>query len=112
MLNQNAHVLLSLRKVSREVLCFKSQLSPEILLIVASASGAIELRQLFKGMGMTPTAIRLNIQSLIEDGYLELRQHPTNRRCKVVCLTDKGWALMRDYEQQVQNCLSGWLRVP
>ena len=110
--SQNARVLLGLRKVSHELLCFKSPFLREILLIVASASGAIELRQLFKLMKMTPTAVRLNIQSLIEDSYLELRQHPTNRRCKVVCLTDKGWALMREYEQQVQKCLSGWSRAP
>lgn len=108
MISQNAHVLLSLRKVSHELLCFKSPLSREILLNVASVSGAVELRQLFKRIRMTPTAVRLNIQALIEDGYLDLRQHPTNRRCKIVCLTDKGWGLMRAYEQQVQQCLNGW----
>ena len=112
MRDQNAHTVLKLRKVSHELLCLKSPLSCEILLIVASGGGAVELRQLFKLMRVTPVAVRLNVQSLIEDGRLELRQHTTNRRCKVVCLTDKGWALMQEYEQQVQSCLSGWSHVP
>ena len=112
MRDQNAHTVLKLRKVSHELLCLKSPLSREILLIVASGGGAVELRQLFKLIRMTPVAVRLNVQSLIEDGRLELRQHETNRRCKVVSLTNKGWALMREYEQQVQICLSGWSHVP
>ena len=111
MLNQNARALLSLTEVSHGLLCFKSPLSREILLTVASGSGAVELRQVLKLMRMTPAAVRLNIQSLIENGHLELRQHETSRRCKVVCLTDKGWTLMREYEQQVQKCLSGWSHV-
>jgi DNA-binding MarR family transcriptional regulator len=111
MLDRNAHTLLRLRKISRELLSFKSALSRDILIIVASGSGAVELRQLFKLIRMTPTAVRLNVQSLIDDDYLELSQHMTNRRCKIVRLTDKGWALMRQYEQQVQNCLKEWSYV-
>lgn len=108
MRNQNAQIILSVSKLTRDLLCLRSELSGEILLIVASSSGEIELRQLFKLMRMTPAAVRQNLQLLINDGHLELRQHTTNRRCKVVCLTDKGLAVMREYERQVQKCLSGW----
>ena len=111
MLPQNAHTLIRLGEVSRELLRFKSPFSRDILLFVASGSGELELRLLFKQMRMTPAAVRLNVQSLIEDGCLELRQHPTNRRCKVVCLTDDGWALMREYERQIQKCLGGWSQL-
>ena len=111
MLPQNAHTLIKLAEVSRKLLRFKSPFSRDILLFVASSNGELELRLLFKLMRMTPAAVRLNVQSLIEGGYLELRQHPTNRRCKVVCLTAGGWALMREYERQIQKSLSGWSQM-
>jgi len=111
MLDCNARALLSLRKISRDLLPFRSSLSRDILLIIASGRGQFELRALFKLIGATPTATRLHVQSLIDDGFVELRQHPTNRRCKVVSLTENGWTLMRGYERQAQECLSLWRQV-
>jgi len=111
MLNCNAKALLSLRKVSRNLLPFRSSLSRDILLTIASGRGQFELRALFKLIGATPTATRLHVQSLIDDGLIELQQHPTNRRCKIVSLTENGWTLMRAYEQQAQECLSLWRQV-
>ena len=111
MLSQNAHTLVKIGEVSRKLLRFKSPFSKDILLFIASSNGELELRLLFKQMRMTPAAVRQNVQSLIEGGYLELRQHPTNRRCKVVCLTDDGWKLMREYERQIQKCLRGWSQL-
>ena len=108
---QNAQVILDVRRVTRDLLCFRGEWSGEILLLVASSSQTIELRQLFRLMRMTPTAVRQHIQLLINDGYLDLRQHRTNRRCKVVCLTDKGLALMCEYEQEVQKHMTGWSQV-
>ena len=108
MLDCNAHTLLELRNISRKLLLFKSPLSQEILLIVASGNGSCELRQLFKQIEATPTAIRLHVQSLMEDGYVELCLHETNRRCKLVRLTDKAWRLMREYERQCQQALLAW----
>lgn len=111
MLDCNASALLSLRKISRDLLRFRSSLSRDILLIIASGRGQFELRALFKLIGATPTATRLHVQSLIDDGFVELQQHPTNRRCKVVSLTENGWTLMRGYERQAQECLSLWRQV-
>ena len=111
MLDCNARALLSLRKISRDLLPFRSSLSRDILLIIASGRGQFELRALFKLIGATPTATRLHVQSLIDEGFVELRQHPTNRRCKVVSLTENGWMLMRGYERQAQECLNLWRQV-
>ncbi len=111
MLDCNAFAVLKLRKVSRELLPFRSSLSLDILLILASGRGEFELRELFKLIRATPTATRLHVQSLIDDGLIELGQHPTNRRCKVVNLTNAGWTLMREYELQIQECFSGWVQV-
>ena len=108
MLDCNARALLNLTKVSRKLLPFRSSLSRDILLIIASERGLFELRELFKLIAATPTATRLHVQSLIDDGFITLEQHPTNRRCKVISLTENGWTLMREYEQQVQKCFSGW----
>ena len=83
MLDRNAQVVLKLRKVSQELFAFKSYLSQEILLNVAGHCGACELRKIYKLIEATPTAIRLHIQSLEDDGYVFLRPHDTNRRCKM-----------------------------
>ena len=111
MLDRNARVLLNLRKMSRDMLPARSSLSRDILLIVASEGGVFELRKLFKIIAATPTATRLHVQSLIDDGFVGLGQHPTNRRCKVVSLTQKGWSLMRAYERQAQESINAWRQV-
>ena len=108
MLDCNALALLDLDGIGRKVLCFRSSLSREILLILASCCGECELRKLYKKIDATPTAIRLHVQSLMDDGYVDLSQHATNRRCKVLQLTDSGLALLREYEQQVHEALRGW----
>ena len=112
MLDCNARAILKLRWISRSLLPFRSALSRDILLIVTSEGGAFELRKLFKIIAATPTATRLHVQSLIDDGFVELGQHLTNRRCKVVSLTEKGWTLMREYERQVQECVDEWRQAP
>ena len=108
MLDCNAHMMLELERISRELFLFKSPLSRQILLIVASHGGVCELRKLFKLMEATSIATRLHVQSLEEEDFVELCPHETNRRCKLIRLTDKGWALMREYERQCQLALSAW----
>lgn len=93
---------------SRELFLFKSPLSRQILLTVTRYCGVCELRKLFKLMEATAIAIRLHVQPLEEEGFVELCPHETNRRCKLIKLTDKGWTLMREYERQCQQALSGW----
>ena len=66
MRNKNAQIVLSVREVTHHLLCFRSELSGEILLIVKSSSRKIELRQLLKLIRMTPAAVRQNIQLLIK----------------------------------------------
>ncbi len=108
MLHHNASALLQLGTVSRQLLCFRSPMSREILLLLASGGGSYELRRLYKQIDATHTAVRLHVQSLMEDGYVELCQHPTNRRCKIVQLTDKGQQLMKDYEAALRPILANW----
>lgn len=83
-------------------------MSREILLLLASGKGSYELRRLYKQTDATHTAVRLHVQSLMEDGYVELCQHPTNRRCKIVQLTDKGHQLVKDYEAALRPILANW----
>lgn len=108
MLDCNARAVLEIKEISRKLLLFKSPLSREVLLVVASFRGECELRHLFKRIEATPTAIRLHVQALVDDRYVELCRHPTNGRCKMVRLAERGWDLMRAYELQVQQALSGW----
>jgi len=104
----NAQVLLDFERTSLGLSDFKSRLSVHVLLVVATTGGVCELRKLFKLMDATAVSLRLHVQSLDDEGYMELYAHETNRRCKMLRLTDKGWALMREYERRCQLALSAW----
>lgn len=106
--NGNAKILLSIKNIERDLFSFKSALSHDVLLLLVSNSDVCELRKLLKTVQATPIATRLHIQSLEADGYVELCQHETNRRCKNVKLTVKGRALMNDYERRVQAVIKEW----
>lgn len=111
MLSTNAQTLILLRDIERSLFNFKSPLSRDILLQLSATAGTRELRELLKLSEATPIATRLHIQSLEEDGYVELCAHETSRRCKNVRLTAKGLSLMNEYEQRAQEAIVRWKRV-
>ena len=88
---------------------FSSMLSREVFLEVAAEGGELELRELYKRIQATSTAVRLHVQSLIDEDFLELSQHATNRRCKIVRLTTTGKEMLTQFERKAHSLISGWI---
>lgn len=109
MQKQRAQIILELRMLGDRIFQFKSPLSRVILLRIASYGGECELRVLMKAIDASPVAVRQHIQSLESERYLTLGTHETNRRCKMVALTDKALALLRQYEASLSDAANRWI---
>lgn len=109
MRKERARIILDLRTLGDRLFRFKSTLSRVILLHIASHGGECELRTLMKTVEATPVAIRQHIQSLESEGYITLGAHISNRRCKMVSLTEKGSTLLQEYEARLSDAAAMWL---
>ena len=70
------------------------------------------LTDLARGANMTPQSMGELIDELVELGYVERRPDPTDRRAKLITLTDRGHACIdaarttiQDLEQQISGVL-------
>jgi DNA-binding MarR family transcriptional regulator len=70
------------------------------------------LTDLARGANMTPQSMGELIDELVELGYVERRPDPTDRRAKLITLTDRGQACIdaarttiQDLEQQIAGVL-------
>ena len=104
----NARIILDARATGASLFRFKSALSRVILLHIASMDGECELQVLIKKLDATSVATRQHIQLLETEGLLRIGQHPSNRRCKVVALTEKAWALLQHYEERLGRAILRW----
>lgn len=104
----NARIILDVRATGASLFRFKSALSRLILLHIASMDGECELRVLIKRLDATSVATRQHIELLETEGLLRIRQHPSNRRCKMVALTEKAWVLLQHYQEQLRRAVLGW----
>ena len=112
MRKERARIILDLRTLGDRLFRFKSTLSRVILLHIASHGGECELRTLMKTVEATPVAIRQHIQSLESEGYITLGTHVSNRRCKIIALTERASELLRDYEDHISDAALKWLAPP
>lgn len=106
-----AQIVLDAREIGPNLFRFKSPLSRIILLHVAREGGQCELRILLKRLEATSVAARQHIQSLVTEGLLNIEKHPSNRRCKVVSLTESSRALLRTYERRLHEVAAKWIAV-
>lgn len=106
-----AEIILDAREIGPSLFRFKSPLSRVILLHVAREGGQCELRTLLKRLEATSVAARQHIQSLVTEGFLVIETHPSNRRCKVVSLTESSRALLRTYERRLHEVAAKWIAV-
>lgn len=106
----NARTILDARATRASLFRFKSALSRVILLHIVSMEGECELRVLIKQLDATSVATRHYIQLLETEGLLRVGPHPSNRRCKIVGLTERAWALLKQYEAQLGVTVLRWER--
>ena len=108
MKSQNAQLILNLKKEAKEHFGFKSSISHDILLFLASNRGKCELSHLFKSIDATSIAIRYHIKYLEMKGYIVLKININNKRSKNIELTAKGNKLMKDYDARLESLLANW----
>ena len=106
-----AQIILEAREIGPSLFRFKSDLSRVILLHIAGEGGQCELRALLKQVEATSVAARQHIQSLVTEGFLNIETHPSNRRCKVVSLTESSRALLMRYEHRLHEVAAKWIAV-
>ena len=108
MKSHNAQLILNLKIEAKEHFGFKSSISHDILLYLASNRGKCELSHLFKRIDATSIAIRYHIKYLEMKGYIVLKINTNNKRTKNIELTAKGNKLMNDYDVKLEAILSQW----
>ena len=113
MLRFNAHLILKIEEASKTLFRFKSLLSRDILLYIASHDGTCELRDLFKSIDATTISTRQHIQILEASGYVLLFTNNDNKRAKTIKLTNKSFELLSIYEAEINSIISQWqLELP
>lgn len=108
MKKDNALILLGLKETEGRLFRFKSALSKEILLHISISGEECEMRHLMKAVNVTPVAARQHIQLLEHEGFLAVSGHRSNRRCKMVSLTEKSRALLKEYEAALSEIIQNW----
>ncbi len=62
------------------------------------------VRDIAKGLHVTPPTVSVGIRRLVQDGWLEQRSDPDDRRARPIFLTEKGGELIetiREYRTQM-----------
>lgn len=67
--------------------------------------------ELAEHMGITKQAASLTIDYLEEHGYVRRTPHPTDRRGKLIVLTERGWACIRATERIFTAIEHRWKEV-
>ena len=69
------------------------------------------VRDIAKGLHVTPPTVSVGIRRLVQEGWLEQRSDPDDRRARPIFLTEKGGELIetiREYRtQMLKRFLSG-----
>jgi len=72
------------------------------------------VRDIAKGLHVTPPTISVGIRRLVQDGWLEQRNDPDDRRARPIFLTEKGVELVTTFKehrtQMLKLFLSGLAR--
>lgn len=88
--------LLTIYKRMFEQACEANQLTPTQFIALVTIKDLDETRmtQLADRMGLTPGAVSTLVDRLVDNGLVERRHEPADRRAVFVRLTEKGTALL------------------
>ena len=109
MKKMNAQLLLKIRSFSRTLFRFKSDISKEILIYIASHDGECALKYVYENINATALAVRQHLQILEKTNYIESQIDNKNKRCKNLRLTKKGADLLDAYEKIIEKNMKKWL---
>ena len=93
--------LYSVSTAEYEILKIKTHISAVILFKIAAMGGSADMKDLLAASKHTPISIRLHIQYLLDSGVVEIIPSETDRRSKVVNLTEPGRRMIEEFESVV-----------
>lgn len=97
--------LYSVSTAQYDILKIKTHISAVILFKIAAQGGSIDMKDLLAASKHTPISIRLHIQYLLDSGIVEIKPSESDRRSKVVTLTNSGRRMIEDFEEIVEEQL-------
>jgi DNA-binding MarR family transcriptional regulator len=62
-------------------------------------------------LGISKQAASQLVELLVQRGYVERTQHPTDARSSVLSLTPRGWACTKAAEASAAKTIMGWERT-
>lgn len=74
------------------------------------SSGGATGNEIADHLGITKQAASLTIEYLVEHGYVSRKPHPSDRRGKLVVLTERGWQCIRATESIFTSIENRWLK--
>ncbi|WP_242215611.1 MarR family winged helix-turn-helix transcriptional regulator [Bacillus cereus group sp. BfR-BA-01383] len=74
--------------------------------IIPNGATGIELAEY---LGITKQAVSKMIDYLEERGYVIRQAHPTDKRGKIIVLTERGWLVMKTKEEIIAEIEQRWI---
>lgn len=103
----NAGKILEIQSLCENLM--KSQSSSGLLrlkiLYFASVYKNLSVSMIISKLGIKKSNFALMTTELANEGLLELKQAEIDRRCRTICLTEKGKAALDDYLKLLEGCL-------
>lgn len=65
--------------------------------------------ELAEYLGITKQAVSKMVDFLEKSGYVMRRTHPTDKRGKIIVLTDRGWLVMKTKEEIIAEIEQRWI---
>ncbi|KON83495.1 MarR family transcriptional regulator [Sporosarcina globispora] len=65
--------------------------------------------ELAEHLGITKQAVSKMVDYLEKSGYVMRRTHPTDKRGKIIVLTERGWLVMKTKEEIIAEIEKRWI---
>jgi DNA-binding MarR family transcriptional regulator len=72
------------------------------------APAGATVSELAEHLGVTRQAASQLVDELIDKGYVERRPHPSDRRARLIVLTERGWACTRAADEAAAETIRPW----
>ncbi len=103
----NAGKFLELTALSENLM--KSQSNSGLLrlkvLYFASLYENLSVSMIIEKLGIKKSNFALMTTDLVKEGVIVLKQTEIDRRCRSICLTEKGKAELEEYKSHIEDCL-------
>ncbi|MED1797716.1 MarR family winged helix-turn-helix transcriptional regulator [Brevibacillus porteri] len=74
--------------------------------IIPNGATGIELAE---HLGITKQAVSKMVDYLVKSGYVKPQTHPTDKRGKIIVLTERGWSVVKAKEEILADIQQRWI---